>query len=112
MTTKKLYRSHDDVMIAGVCSGLANYFELDPTIIRLAFVFLLLAASGGFWIYLILWIVMPLAPKEEQAKVAEIQPGMERASIKTAKVEEPAKSKQTKLPEEEPKTDSSGSENK
>jgi len=109
MATKKLYRSRDDVMIAGVCSGLANYFELDPTIIRLAFVFLLLAASGGFWIYLILWIVMPLAPKEEQAKIVEVQSGIERASIKPAKVEEPVKSKETKFPEEGPKTDSPGS---
>ncbi len=112
MTTKKLYRSHDDVMIAGVCSGLSNYFELDPTIIRLAFVFLLLAASGGFWIYLILWIVMPLAPKEDQAKIVEIQPGIEKVSIKPAKVEQPAKPKETKLPEEGPKTDSSVFEKK
>jgi|WetSurMetagenome_2_1015567.scaffolds.fasta_scaffold668136_1 phage shock protein C len=60
---KKLYRSRSDEMIAGVCGGLADYFELDPTIVRLIFVLLLFAGTGGFWIYIILWIVMPLQPE-------------------------------------------------
>lgn len=60
---KKLYRSRSDEMIAGVCGGLADYFEIDPTIIRLLFVLLLFAGTGGFWIYIILWIVMPLQPE-------------------------------------------------
>ncbi|NPV41304.1 MAG: PspC domain-containing protein [Anaerolineae bacterium] len=60
---KKLYRSRSDEMIAGVCGGLADYFEIDPAIIRLLFVLLLFAGTGGFWIYIILWIVMPLQPE-------------------------------------------------
>ena len=60
---KKLYRSRSDEMIAGICGGLADYFEIDPTIIRLLFVLLLFAGTGGFWIYIILWIVMPLQPE-------------------------------------------------
>ena len=59
---KKLYRNRMDVMIAGVCSGLANYFGIDPTIVRLIFVILLLAGLGGLWLYVILWIIMPLRP--------------------------------------------------
>jgi phage shock protein C len=60
---KKLYRSRSDVMIAGVCSGLAKYLDVDPTAIRLAFVLLSFLALGGFWIYVILWVIMPVEPE-------------------------------------------------
>ena len=43
---KRLYRSKSDAMIAGICSGLAKYLEVDPTVIRLAFVLLLVLAFG------------------------------------------------------------------
>jgi phage shock protein C len=46
-------------MMAGVCAGLANYFGLDPTIIRLLFVAAFLLGGHGLLIYLILWLVMP-----------------------------------------------------
>lgn len=61
MAEKRLTRSRHDRMIAGVAAGVAEYFDLDPALIRIVFVILLLAASGGFWIYLLLWIVMPEA---------------------------------------------------
>lgn len=57
---KKLQRDTNNKVIGGVCSGLANYFEIDASIIRLLFVFMFLFASAGFWIYLIFWIVMPV----------------------------------------------------
>ncbi len=57
---KRLRRSSDDKVIAGVCSGLADYFGIDPVIIRLVFLVLFLAGTIGFWPYLILWLVMPL----------------------------------------------------
>ena len=63
---KRLYRSKTDVMIGGVCSGIAKYFDVDPTAVRLAFVLLLLAGGGGLWIYLVLWIIMPLEPQEPE----------------------------------------------
>jgi len=47
-------------MIGGVCAGLANYFVLDPTLVRLIFVLMLLFGGHGLLIYLILWVVMPL----------------------------------------------------
>jgi len=56
----KLYRS-DNKMIGGVCAGIASYFDLDPTIVRLGYVALTLMSSGfpGFLLYLIMWIVIP-----------------------------------------------------
>ena len=63
---KKLYRSQSDVMIAGVCAGLADYLGVDVTIVRLVFVLLLFFMSSGFWIYLALWIIMPVAPSASQ----------------------------------------------
>ena len=62
---KRLYRNKSDVMIAGVCSGLGQYLDVDPTAIRLAFVLLLFVGLGGLWIYLVLWIIMPLSPEQE-----------------------------------------------
>jgi phage shock protein C len=60
---KKLYRSRNDQMIAGVCGGLAEYFDIDPSIMRLIFVLLALAFGHGILIYLILLLVMPLPPE-------------------------------------------------
>jgi phage shock protein C len=57
---KKLYRSTDNRMIAGVCGGLAEYFGIDPVIIRIIAVALLLPGGlPGFLPYVILWIVVP-----------------------------------------------------
>jgi len=59
---KRLYRSKSEVMLAGVCGGLAEYIGVDVTAVRLAFLLLLFVGLGGFWLYVILWIIMPLAP--------------------------------------------------
>jgi phage shock protein PspC (stress-responsive transcriptional regulator) len=64
MEQKKLQRSSTNKMIAGVCAGLGEYFGIDPTLVRLIFLVLALAASGGIWIYIILWIVMPEEPSD------------------------------------------------
>jgi phage shock protein PspC (stress-responsive transcriptional regulator) len=58
---KKLYRNPDDVIIAGVCSGIAEYFGVDSVFIRLGFVALMFAGGVSIWIYLVLWLVMPTA---------------------------------------------------
>lgn len=63
--TKRLMRSSTDKRIAGVCGGLADYFDLDPMIIRLCWVLAILFAGTGFLAYIILWIVLPLAPPPE-----------------------------------------------
>ena len=59
MSQARLTRSSDDRIVAGVCGGLAEYLQIDPVLVRLAFIVLLLASGIGFPIYLILWIVMP-----------------------------------------------------
>lgn len=71
---KRMYRSRSDVMIAGVCSGLARYLEVDPTVLRLVFVLLLFAGFGGLWIYLVLWIVMPLEPVSDAGPIEAVEP--------------------------------------
>lgn len=61
--TKRLYRSRTDRKIAGVCGGLAEYFNVDPVIIRIiAFILLLPGGLPGLVPYLILWIVVPEEP--------------------------------------------------
>ena len=58
MDGRKLTRSETDRRIAGVCGGLAEYFGVDPILIRIAFV--VLAVMGpGILLYIVLWIVMP-----------------------------------------------------
>jgi phage shock protein C len=70
---KKLYRSQSNVMLGGVCAGLGDYLDLDPTIVRLIFVVMFLTASFGFWLYLILWIIVPPEPVDSvQASSAVI----------------------------------------
>jgi phage shock protein C len=59
---KRLMRSSTDKKIAGVCAGLAEYFDLDPTIVRVIWLLAVFFAGTGLLVYLILWIVLPLAP--------------------------------------------------
>jgi phage shock protein C len=59
MDEKRLTRSTSERMIAGVSGGLAEYFNIDPTIVRLIFVITALAGGPGLLVYLILWFVMP-----------------------------------------------------
>jgi len=57
---KRLYRSVDDRMIAGVCAGISDYFSVDPTLIRLLFVFgFFVTGSGLLWAYLVMMIIVP-----------------------------------------------------
>ena len=57
---KKLYRSKTNRMIAGVCGGIGEYFDIDPTIIRLIWIMFALAAGSGIIAYIIAWIIVPL----------------------------------------------------
>ncbi len=60
-TTRKLTKSSHDRVLAGVCGGLAEYFDVDPTLVRIGYVLLSLvsAAFPGLLVYIILAIVMP-----------------------------------------------------
>ena len=59
---KRLYRQPKGKMIAGVCGGLAEYFDIDPVVMRVLFVVALFFGTMGFWLYILLWIIMPKKP--------------------------------------------------
>ncbi|MDR3666832.1 MAG: PspC domain-containing protein [Ignavibacteriaceae bacterium] len=59
---KKLYRSAADKMIGGVAAGLGDYFDIDPTLVRLIFVLSVFIHGAGVLAYIIMWIVVPRAP--------------------------------------------------
>ena len=61
-STRKLYRSKTDRKVAGVCGGLAQYFNIDPTLIRVLFVVLAVLGGSGLVLYLALWIIVPKEP--------------------------------------------------
>lgn len=64
-TAKRLTRSKSDKLIGGVCGGLGEYFDLDPTLIRLAFALLIIFGVGSpILFYVLLWIIMPAGPKK------------------------------------------------
>jgi len=60
---KRLVRPREGRKIAGVCLGMAEYFDLDPTLIRLIWLVLIFGAGTGLLAYIIGWIVMPEEPK-------------------------------------------------
>ena len=60
---RKLYRSRNQRMVAGVCGGLAEYFNVDATLIRVLFLVLSVVGGSGLVIYLVMWIIVPDASK-------------------------------------------------
>ncbi len=63
---KKFYRDSDNKYIGGVCSGLGAYFDVDIMLIRIIFIIALFAGTAGFWAYIILWAVAPIAKTSAQ----------------------------------------------
>ncbi|GIW59674.1 MAG: hypothetical protein KatS3mg087_0740 [Patescibacteria group bacterium] len=59
MSTKKLSRSRTNRMLAGVCGGIAEYFDVDPTIVRLAWIVFTFIGGSGILVYLICWVIIP-----------------------------------------------------
>jgi phage shock protein C len=59
---RKLYRSRADRKLAGICGGLAKYFNVDATLIRVLFVLLAVLGGSGVVLYLALWIIVPREP--------------------------------------------------
>ena len=62
MPKRRLYRSKEQRLLLGVCGGIAEYFDVDPTIVRVLFVIAALAAGPGILAYLIMAIVIPPRP--------------------------------------------------
>ena len=59
-TKKRLYKSDKEKILGGVCGGIAEYLDTDPTIVRLLWVVFTLFYGIGLILYLVLWIIMPL----------------------------------------------------
>jgi len=97
---KRLYRDKSNEMIAGVCSGIAEYLDVDATIIRLLFVLFAFMGGGGLWIYLVLWFIMPEKPvalpktvevKEKPATAEKKEEEKAASVVITAEKKTPAK---------------------
>lgn len=71
---KKLYRSRDDRWLGGVCGGVAKYFNVDSTLIRVLFILLALAIGGGILVYIIMWIIIPEEPAGSVAAAPAEEP--------------------------------------
>ena len=65
---KRLYRSSTDHVFGGVCGGIAEYFHVDPVMIRIAAVFLALISCGAAIVaYLLMWIIVPQRGKKSES---------------------------------------------
>ena len=62
---KRLYRSNNDVMIAGVCGGVAEYFNVDPVIVRILWAVMVVFGGTGLLAYIICAVVIPKRPLED-----------------------------------------------
>ena len=62
MQQKRFYLSQTDKTLGGVCGGLADYFDVDPLLVRIAFVILFFGYGSGLLIYILLWLLAPKSP--------------------------------------------------
>lgn len=84
---KRLFRSENDRMIAGVCGGLGAYFNIDPTLVRLLFAISFLVGFGSpGLLYLLLWIVMPTESRMNSDSQDRIREGVQEMADKTRQV--------------------------
>lgn len=81
-SNRKIYRIKTDYIIAGVSSGIAKYFQIDTTLVRLIFVLLAIGGGGGVLLYLILWLIIPVEGENNMKKI-EIEKNVNE--IKTSK---------------------------
>ena len=73
MADKKIYRSKTDAKLAGVCGGIAKYFDIDSTIIRLLWVVITLAGGSGLIAYIICALVIPEEPEYNEANWTDVE---------------------------------------
>lgn len=83
----RLYRSIKDPKIAGVCSGIAEYFNIDPVLVRILFVFMLFFGMMGFFIYIALAIIIPKEP---------INPGIQDPNSENTETTDPKSKEEVK----------------
>ena len=103
---KRLMRSDSDKMIAGVCGGLGEYFDIDPTIVRLVFAGGLLLGFGSTGVlYLVMWAIVPRADSLDAEPKAVIEAGVQEMAEKGRQMVEEVK-KQVSGRDEGKNTDS------
>lgn len=73
--TPRLYRSNEERKLLGVCGGIAQRFDIDPTIVRLAFILFTFGGGSGLLLYLLLAIVIPRAPMLPPGQDVRVLPG-------------------------------------
>jgi phage shock protein C len=64
MSAKRLFRSRKDGLIAGVCGGLAEYFDVDPSLVRLVFILGIFLGGAGLVVYVVAWLIVPENPEQ------------------------------------------------
>ncbi len=83
---KYLYRSDSNKVIAGVCAGIAEYFDIDPIIVRISLVAITLLGGSGILIYIILWIIMPSQSRIGVNSEDNIRDNVEEIKTKARKI--------------------------
>src|SRR5208283_4944313 len=84
-TPRRLYRIHEGAMIAGVCNGIAAYVNIDPTLVRLAFVILTMLWGTGLLVYVVMAFLVPEAVSPEEKAAASGDPSTAQEFIRRAK---------------------------
>lgn len=88
--TKKLHRSRAQIMLGGVCGGLAEYFDVDVTIVRLLWVVAFFAGGAGFLAYLVAWVIIPQQPYgQDPEKKTELLDDGDEAGYSPSQDEDP-----------------------
>ena len=80
-------------VIGGVCSGLAEFFGLDVALVRIAFVIAFLFASFGFWLYIILWIVLPVEGQQSTVNGQQSTVNSQQSTVNSQQSESVSESK-------------------
>ncbi|MFW5995772.1 MAG: PspC domain-containing protein [Halanaerobiaceae bacterium] len=98
---KKLYRSGENKILAGVCGGLGEYFGIDPVIVRLIFILFVPALMTGVMLYIVAWIIIPERPRSAAETTVDITPDKkDEANEDKAKNEDKANKDEKKQGEE------------
>ena len=61
---RKLYKSNDNMIVDGVCGGIAEYFRIDPTVLRLGWILFCATGGSGFLAYVVAAVLIPRKPEE------------------------------------------------
>ena len=71
METKRIYKSRTNIKIDGVCAGVANYLNLDPTLVRIVWLLIALVGGSGILLYIVCMIIIPREPDVKDYTKAE-----------------------------------------